>query len=112
MYGNRFADMWRDINITEVKACWAHELCAYSVEQVGMAVDGLRNNNFPPTLPEFLHLCEQARIARPRISKSPEMPVLMQISPEETEAARLRCFETAQRLRLVKTLKEAVGEQN
>ena len=66
MYGNKFLDMWRDIDIADVKKCWSDELRIFSVEQVGVAVDRLKCNNFPPTLPEFLSLCEMARKERPR----------------------------------------------
>lgn len=67
MYGNKFADMWRGIDLGEVKRAWGDELAAFSVPEVAGAIKALRANTFPPTLPEFLQLCEKARVR-----KSPE----------------------------------------
>ena len=66
MYGSKFLDMWRDMDIADVKRGWSDELRIFSIEQVGMAVNRLKLNNFPPTLPEFLSLCDAARKEKPR----------------------------------------------
>lgn len=107
MYGNRFTDMWRDINWSDVKKCWSDELRLFSVDQVGMAIDGLKHSTFPPTLPEFLQLCEQARKDKPRIEQS-ALPILND-PPETIEAAKARCFETARNLGMLRELQQATS---
>jgi len=92
MYGNRFADMWAGISIDEVKKCWADELRIFSVDQVGKAVDSLKSNNFPPTLPEFLQYCAQARRDAPRNHEVRD--ALPDLSDADADAARERCMET------------------
>lgn len=99
MYGNKFLDMWKDIEIADVKKCWSDELRIFSVEQVGIAVGNLKNNNFPPTLPEFLQLCESARKDKPRntfiaLPKRTEDAAQSQ----EWHDAKARCLGTVARL--------------
>ena len=65
MYGNKFADLWRGIDLGEVKRAWGDELAAFTVPEVAGAIKALRANTFPPTLPEFLQLCEKARGIKP-----------------------------------------------
>ena len=68
MYGNKFIDLWRGMDIADVKKGWSDELRSFSIEQVGIAVDRLKvkGDGFPPSLPEFLNLCEAARKEKPR----------------------------------------------
>ncbi len=58
-YGNKFADMWKDMPIASVKACWAEELAGYSGEEFKRGLDALRSKHptWPPTLFEFAALC-------------------------------------------------------
>lgn len=104
MYGNKFADMWAGIELADVKKCWADELRIFSVDQVGKAVDGLKLNNFPPTLPEFLQLCIQARREAPRSYE--HRPALPDIQGEEISAARERCMEAIRGLTFGKPSKD------
>ena len=85
--------MWRDIDFADVKKCWADELRIFSVDQVGIAVDGLKQNNFPPTLPEFLQLCGRARKAAPREfpqATNAQLPSIEQCNTAEALAAKER----------------------
>ncbi len=108
MYGNRFIDMWRDINMADVKSCWADELRVFSVDQIGMAIEGLKAFPFPPTLPEFLQLCEQARLQRPRVIQ-PALPAMVE-NPDAVEKARADCFANARKLGMVKVVEAAMDQ--
>ena len=61
-YGSRFADMWRDTNIAEVKAVWAEKLGGFSdkPECIKYGLDCLDGREWPPSLPEFLADCRRA----------------------------------------------------
>ncbi|SDH10575.1 hypothetical protein SAMN05216466_107117 [Paraburkholderia phenazinium] len=60
-YGARFADMWRGSKVDEVQKAWAVELFKLSREQLKAGSDSLTAIPKPPTLPEFVNLCKQAR---------------------------------------------------
>jgi hypothetical protein len=100
MYGNRFADMWRGIEIAEVKLCWSQELAEFRGETIGNAIKLLVNNKFPPTLPEFIQHCIDARAANP--FKPPTNPLVITHNASYTQddviAAKARCMATAARL--------------
>lgn len=80
-YGNKFADMWRGIDLDEVKATWSQKLAAFPIGVVAKAVDALDGLNFPPTLPEFLALCVKASGSR-----LPEHQPMMALPPPDTSA--------------------------
>lgn len=63
MYGRAWLDMWADAPIPTVKALWAESLGRCTAEQIRLALDSIEKSGkaFPPTLPEFAHLCEQYR---------------------------------------------------
>lgn len=61
-YGDKFANMWRGANIEEVQKAWAVEMHKLANAQLKAGVDSLTALPKPPTLPEFLNLCRQARI--------------------------------------------------
>lgn len=96
MYGSKFFDMWANSNLDEVKQCWSYELRLFSVDHVGVAVDGLKRNNFPPTLPEFLSLCEMARKDKPRLAEYQSLPrkTANDNQSEEWHAAKARFMAT------------------
>ncbi len=90
MYGNKFADMWRGIDLAEVKRAWGDELASFTVPEVAGAIKALRANTFPPTLPEFLQLCEKARGITPAYVAS-HQPAFKLPAPDtsaENKAAR------------------------
>ena len=72
MWGNQFAAMWENIPPDDVKRCWSDELSAFTVEQVGIAVDKLMSegSKFPPSLPDFLAKCQWAANVRPVKAKA------------------------------------------
>jgi len=56
-YGNKFLDMWRDIDLQGVKATWAHELGKLSRDEIARGANALSGQEWPPTLPQFISLC-------------------------------------------------------
>ncbi|WP_244096418.1 hypothetical protein [Burkholderia dolosa] len=60
-YGARFADLWRGSKVAEVKRAWGIELSKLSAEQMRAGRENLAALAKPPTLPEFMALCRQAR---------------------------------------------------
>lgn len=60
-YGSRFASMWTGVNVAEVQKAWAIELGKLSRDQLKAGSDNLTALPKPPTLPEFVALCRQAR---------------------------------------------------
>jgi len=63
MYGKAWLDMWADGDVASVKAVWSDTLRNVAPEQMRLALDELAKMGkpFPPTLPEFAHLCDQYR---------------------------------------------------
>lgn len=57
MYGRKFADLWSDCNLKDVKAIWAEDLAGLSGEEIKRGLDACKTRTFPPTLPEFVTLC-------------------------------------------------------
>jgi hypothetical protein len=100
MYGSKFLDMWANSEMSDVKKCWSDELRIFSVEQVGIAVGNLKVKNFPPTLPEFLQLCESARALKPRVTPYIALPEVIKgdKNSQYIEEAKERCLETVARL--------------
>ena len=81
-YGARFADLWRGTNIAQVKRHWGAELAKLTAPQMKAGRDNLMALPKPPTLPEFLALCRQARMeaASQAVPKLEDLP---KMSPEE-----------------------------
>lgn len=61
-YGSKWANMWGNTNLRNVKALWAEKLAGFSVnpKAIKYALDALDEHPYPPTLPEFLALCRKA----------------------------------------------------
>ncbi|MGF6981393.1 hypothetical protein QFZ99_000869 [Paraburkholderia atlantica] len=57
LYGSRFADMWRDGDIDEIKAAWREGLAGQNDDALRRGVAALFHEKNPPTLPRFLELC-------------------------------------------------------
>lgn len=57
MYGRKFADLWSDCNLANVKALWAEELGILTRDELASGVAACKIREWPPTLPEFLRLC-------------------------------------------------------
>jgi hypothetical protein len=112
-YGNRFLDMWRDTDIKKTKAHWAVELGEFRGETIAYAITFLRQFDWPPSLPEFIKLCEQARRERPAVCIVTQAQIednSSDCSPEETAAAKARAMETAKKCGFVKNL-QTMAEQ-
>ncbi|WP_232450558.1 hypothetical protein [Burkholderia ubonensis] len=60
-YGARFADLWRGSKVAEVKRAWGIEIAKLSAEQMRAGRENLAALAKPPTLPEFMAHCRQAR---------------------------------------------------
>jgi hypothetical protein len=56
-YGSKFADLWGNSDLANVKAVWSEELSAYSGDEIAAALAQCKTRDWPPTLPEFLKLC-------------------------------------------------------
>lgn len=57
MYGNKFADMWRDLDPNAVKQAWAEDLAGYTGEEIRRGLEWCKSQSWPPTLPEFMTAC-------------------------------------------------------
>ncbi|WP_124596241.1 hypothetical protein [Burkholderia stagnalis] len=60
-YGSAFVRQWADVDAGEVKAVWAVELAKLQTAQLKAGADGLAAFPKPPTLPQFIEYCRQAR---------------------------------------------------
>lgn len=58
LYGNKFLDMWRDIDLQGVKETWAQELGKLSRDEIARGANALSQQEWPPTLPQFISLCK------------------------------------------------------
>lgn len=58
LYGNKFLDMWRDIDLQGVKETWAQELGKLSRDEIARGANALSGQEWPPTLPQFISLCK------------------------------------------------------
>jgi len=57
MYGNKFADMWRDLDPNAVKRAWAEDLNGYSADEIKRGLEWCKTQSWPPTLPDFMTSC-------------------------------------------------------
>ncbi|MGF6920167.1 hypothetical protein [Paraburkholderia sp. 40] len=91
LYGSRFADMWRDGEIDEIKATWREGLAGQSDDALRRGVAALFHEPpYPPTLPRFIELCRpQPAMYQPnRVALTDER----RTSPEQAreQLARIR----------------------
>lgn len=56
-YGNKFVEMWRGIDMEDVKREWASEMGKLNAAEMKAGVSALDSQEWPPTLPMFLQLC-------------------------------------------------------
>lgn len=57
MYGAKFLDQWRGLDLDKVRALWAKELSGFTVDEIAAGVAACRSKDWPPTLPEFMKAC-------------------------------------------------------
>ncbi|CAB3758503.1 hypothetical protein [Paraburkholderia humisilvae] len=58
VYGARFLDMWEGVDVSEMQVTWTEGLRGLSREAIQRGVSRLYHAKHPPTLPEFIALCE------------------------------------------------------
>lgn len=92
-YGSRFASMWAGADVLEVQKAWAIELGKLSREQLKAGSESLSALPKPPTLPEFVALCRQAR-SEQASSAAPQLFYAPRAS-EETVNANMRTLRPA-----------------
>lgn len=82
-YGSQFLSKWAGIDIDMVKSEWADGLEQFKVETIKRALDYVRDNNeFPPSLPEFIKICREFKL-RPEDSVERLEHKFSPISPEK-----------------------------
>ena len=66
IYGNRVATMWADVDLDELRQVWDEELSRFAHVDVGNALRAMpaAYPDFPPTLPQFVGLCNDSRRTR------------------------------------------------
>ena len=60
LYGNKFSDMWRNLDLNSIKALWAEELGKLTRDEFAKGANLLIEQEWPPTLPQFIKLCRPA----------------------------------------------------
>ena len=62
-FGSRLADMWRGVDLDDIKREWGIALAKLSRNELKAGVGALLSLKHAPTLPEFHALCKQMRLA-------------------------------------------------
>jgi hypothetical protein len=62
-FGSRLADMWRGVDLDDIKREWGIALAKLSRNELKAGVGALLSLKHAPTLPEFHALCKQQRLA-------------------------------------------------
>lgn len=62
IYGRDFIGRWEGLDISEVKADWAHELAGFKdhPDSIAYALKNMPDNGKPPTVLEFRAICRKA----------------------------------------------------
>lgn len=85
LYGAAFGRQWEGTNIAEVKTVWAEKLGGFTATQIGAALKGCDDRQYPPNLPEFIEMC---RVAAKREAHPPALPAPELSVEERLERAR------------------------
>lgn len=98
-YGDKFTSMWRGVKVEEVQKAWAIELAKLSREQLKAGSESLSALPKPPTLPEFIALCKQARLEQAAF----QTPRLKHVTPADQKVidanlAQIKRFSKPKRL--------------
>lgn len=88
-YGSLFLDRWRGCDMANVRETWAEELAGFAdqPERIGYALKALADQQFPPTLPEFVAACRRA----PATEKQPALS--FRPDPERAKEAANRLMQ-------------------
>lgn len=57
MYGNKFLDMWKGLDLNAVKQAWAEDLYSYTGDELKRGLEWCKTQDWPPTLPAFMTAC-------------------------------------------------------
>jgi hypothetical protein len=91
LYGNKFTNLWAGIDPEDVRSGWADELARFSKASIVLAVGKLNDHPYPPTLPEFLLMCEAASQRIPaQLEPRPRLPSVVSAAMPDVVAARER----------------------
>lgn len=72
LYGSQFLAKWADVDPSELHRIWSAALEGYTGEELADALGGvLKSCPFPPSLPDFVKLCDESH-ARRNPAKQPE----------------------------------------
>ena len=73
LYGSQFADMWRGLDVEEVKLRWAEELRGFKdqPERIKQAMEALRGQERVPNLPQFINMLRQTSTNTPLALPAP-----------------------------------------
>lgn len=63
MYGNKASIMWGEVDPTILVQTWRTELAGIAPDDIRVALESMKTayTDFPPTLPQFMALCRDAR---------------------------------------------------
>lgn len=89
LYGSKFADMWRGVDLESVKRTWAEKLGGFAErpEIIKHALDACDDKPWPPTLPEFIGMCRDH--ARRQGPQSLTLPAPQLTAEELAERAKI-----------------------
>lgn len=94
MYGSKWSAMWADVPMADVMDAWQEDLRGINGDQVKRALEHCKSHcPFPPTLPEFLSICRQFRVAPQNV---PYLPAPVSRMPPEI-AEQLQAFVAGKR---------------
>lgn len=73
MYGNKVTTMWGQVDPNELRQAWAEALGKFEGSDLSAALEALlpAHPDYPPTLPQFIALCSDARSMRTRNTTLP-----------------------------------------
>lgn len=58
-YGSLWMDRWAGLPMARVKAEWADELRGFTADAIRYGFESVKDNRYPPTLPEFVDACRR-----------------------------------------------------
>lgn len=90
-YARTFLAEFEGLDIEAVKAEWAEEMQHFSVEQVRKAFEGVKYNQYPPSLPTFVAYCKSGPV-----STSPALPE--KFTPEQLARNKAKVRELIEQL--------------
>lgn len=64
MYGNKFLDMWKGLDLEAVKSAWGEDLAGYTGDELKRGLEFCKRSQWPPTLPEFMTACRPVMDAK------------------------------------------------